>query len=536
MMSHFYRYLAYLYNVCMFTLAAAFLGLFATLFQYLLTDHYLRHFPYQESLVVLVFSLPLFVLDRLGYEWLRGTAWSQQLIAIIGTVLFPPWRLLRRSTQSPSQVFWWFAWHSADAVLFHAIERRLLFISLFLTLCMAPIWFLWWTERPLFTESLVFFHLFNIGNSLIWGLYIAEMLILLRLSNKPLSYLRIYWLDLPILISPMFAPLRLFKLLKLINIYAALEYYIARLMFILSVVFLSLSAVLIQYSQIIDPSNLLPYHDIIFIILLSIWPIFWLERGLAFIFCEKQTWRGGLFSLWIMILPPLHFATRRCHDHDYIWLFNNWRLVDIVLYERLEKKFLYVILILSALMLPLWLIELFIPTFIQKYIFLEHLFHLGNALVWGLFVAEFVIMFSMSKKKGDYLLKHWLELSIIILPMFALIRFLPFTFSIFSKAAKLQRVLKLYRARIILHRILRIMQIIQLIRFWHRLNQQSNPEQYLTKLEEKYQEKQQELDEIAVHIQQTKKIITERKQYCLFDKRPTQNARKNWFNGWLKHK
>ncbi|KHD05028.1 hypothetical protein PN36_05235 [Candidatus Thiomargarita nelsonii] len=68
--------------------------------------------------------------------------------------------------------------------------------------------------------------------------------------------------------------------------------------------------------------------------------------------------------------------------------------------------------------------EIFFPQEMGKHPLLYHIINVGNAFIWGLFVSEFVILFSICKKKVNYLVKHWLELFIIILPMLALARFL----------------------------------------------------------------------------------------------------------------
>ncbi|RKZ63281.1 MAG: hypothetical protein DRR16_11310 [Candidatus Parabeggiatoa sp. nov. 3] len=109
--------------------------------------------------------------------------------------------------------------------------------------------------------------------------------------------------------------------------------------------------------------------------------------------------------------------------------------------------------------------------------------NLGNALIWGLFVTEFTILISIAPKRFHYLITHWLELFIIILPMLALTRFLLIAkylkvskTSYFLLFVKIQDILNIYRARSVLHRIIRILIIINIVK---RLYQRRNSKKYL---------------------------------------------------------
>jgi len=127
-------------------------------------------------------------------------------------------------------------------------------------------------------------------------------------------------------------------------------------------------------------------------------------------------------------------------------------LVNKLLYERIETQFLYPILASSLFMMPFWIAEIFFSA--RSHPFLYHRINLGNAVIWGLFLTEFILMISITKKRISFLFEHWLELFIIILPLLALTRFILIAkYLKISKSTyllwfvKAQTLLNVYRAK-----------------------------------------------------------------------------------------
>ncbi|MDM8557771.1 hypothetical protein [Candidatus Parabeggiatoa sp. HSG14] len=301
------------------------------------------------------------------------------------------------------------------------------------------------------------------------------------------------------------------------KIYQSIEYIVAKTMFVLTIIFLLLAAVIIQYLQVDSGMEQLPFSHQMVNILLMIWPFFFLERMIHLIFCDKKrTWKSYLALFFISLLPPLRLATQRCDVQKYIWFFG-WQLVTPALYERFEKQFLYPIFIISLLMIPFWVTEIIFPAKMTQYPWLYHLLNFSNAFIWGLFVAEFIIMFSLTEKRFAYLKKHWLELFIIILPMFALARVILIARyahilnqlrllqpARLIKIAKLQRLLNIYRAKSLLNRIIRILTIIEIFR---RFYQHRNPEKYMNILQDKLAQKEQEIIKLKEQLEETQFLI-----------------------------
>lgn len=290
--------------------------------------------------------------------------------------------------------------------------------------------------------------------------------------------------------------------------FPAIESITAAVMFVLAALFLLQFALLIHYLQTDAAFEQLPVWDDLRSIVFIFWPLFFLQRLFWIAFCQRRRWQDYMFALSILLIPPLQFASRRCHDVDQIWLGWSWHQVSPELYKEIQPFFLYSVLVTSTIMIPFWLLELLAPRFLSNNPFIYHFLNIGNAIVWSIFVTELIIMLSIIEKKREYLIKHWLELLIIVLPMFALLRFVRLANTArLIKLLKTQRMLNLYRSRSVLNRLVAIILFFQIIERWQ---QHRDPESYKQRLEEKLAEKEQEVAEIKQKIIETEKLIAQR--------------------------
>ena len=293
------------------------------------------------------------------------------------------------------------------------------------------------------------------------------------------------------------------------------ERMIQVVMFLLTITFLSLASVLIEYLQTEKTFFQLSYSRNMIELLVILWIVFFIERLLSLVFCQKKTWEYYLGSLLIIIFPPVRLATRRCGQEEYIWWNFTWQKVDLELCYRVEKRFMFPILVISLLMLPFWIVDFFLPQQIDDHLFLFHILHMGNALIWGAFVAEFIMMFSITSNRFKYLRSHWLEIFIILLPMVVLIRWLAILFPALNSGSfltpvrllwfsKFKRMLNIYRSRSFLNRMVRIMIMIDVIRYYYS---RRNPEKYLQILQLNLREKEQEIIELKNKIRETEELL-----------------------------
>ncbi len=298
-----------------------------------------------------------------------------------------------------------------------------------------------------------------------------------------------------------------------------IETFIASLMFFLAILFLAIAAILIQYLQTDFSIKMLSYLDEMFNFLFALWFIFVAERLLYLLLCPHNRLKVFIFSLFICLFPPLRLVTMRCQMPSALWLYPQWHEINQKLLEEIETWFIYITLPVSLLMLPFWIIEIFHADLLYENFFLHHIVNLGNALIWALFVAEFMFEFSITSKRGEYLIKHWLELFIIILPMLILTRFmrLGYLTTLFGlgnlselqvfRLAKLRQMLSLYRARVVFNRILRILSLFDLFRRWQ---QRRDPQKYLAYLQEQLAYHQEQLSETQQKILETQQLLDEK--------------------------
>ena len=121
---------------------------------------------------------------------------------------------------------------------------------------------------------------------------------------------------------------------------------------------------------------------------------------------------------------------------------------------------------------------------------LEILIWFTTALIWFSFAFEFILMVSLADKKLAFCKKNWINIVIILLPLLAFLRSLQlFRFLRMAKAGKLMRA---YRLRGLLTRVVKLAVVFNLIeRMLSR-----NPDKYGAHLRDKIVEKEEELAEL----------------------------------------
>ncbi|MCV6638995.1 hypothetical protein [Candidatus Albibeggiatoa sp. nov. NOAA] len=477
---------------------------------------YTDQLPYLSMILFTLLPLCWFLIffER-WFDYVFSTesfSWRQQTYQYALASLIPP---LRFGHLKQQQV-WVFGWKPADANHLDQLEQRFLYpILLIALIVLLPLQLLsiW---MPSVAQQSWLMHIQLLSMSLVMTLWIIELAIMLGTSPKSSRYLVNHWLDLFIFVYPLAALNRLIHVFGLQAYYNWIDNYIVRFMFLLKIIFLGLSAVLIQYYQTDEGMRSLHYLEEMQWVLFGLWIVFAIERFLYLSLCPNKTWRSFVAAFFITLFPPLHLAARRCHKKQYIWYFSHWELVREELFDKIERQFLFWIMLVLVIMTPIWLAELFFAHYLKDYILFHHAMNIGNAVVWAVFVAEFVIEISLTKKWQKYIIQHWVELLIILLPMLAFARFLRLTqFGFLAKygfiqkmvvnySVKWQKLLNVYRARSTMNRLIRIFILIDVIKRWQ---QSRNPKKYLQKLHEQLEEKQQELDEIKKKIAETEKLI-----------------------------
>lgn len=253
------------------------------------------------------------------------------------------------------------------------------------------------------------------------------------------------------------------------------------------------------------------------VILLALWPLFFLEQIVNFVWLAlKPDPRGRdyfeKFPFWwaSCLIPPLRLCARERGDVDRMWFpFTGWVVADRELRRRLEHAFSLPMIWIALLILPVLGIQFYFKERILDYPMLRFVLHFGTGLIWFAFACEFIVMVSVTQKKLAYCLKHWLDLAIILLPLISFLRTARILRATrLAKIGKLQqvtRLVRMYRLRGVAMRALRAMMLLEVL---NRLLR-TKPERRLAQLEEQYEEKQRELEHLRQKIEAVRESLPE---------------------------
>jgi hypothetical protein len=220
-------------------------------------------------------------------------------------------------------------------------------------------------------------------------------------------------------------------------------------------------------------------------------------------------WRKGDFSwpasgrlLLIWLLPPYRLALSTHPGDDCVWLpVLGWQRIDTGLCERLERAFSLPMLFIALLILPILAVEMFWAEQVHAFPELGLALDLGVALIWLAFTVEFILMSTLADKKLGYLLRHWINLAIILLPFLAFLR--GYQVVRLLRLGKLSRALKVYRLRGLGMRAWQGLITLELVeRVWLR-----DPHKRLAHYRARLAEQERELARIRRRIEQLERHI-----------------------------
>ncbi len=255
-------------------------------------------------------------------------------------------------------------------------------------------------------------------------------------------------------------------------------------------------------------------------LLILIWPIFvfesivhWLTRP-----WDPKHRKYHVYSLWICFCPPLRLCARLPEMGERVWLPGiGWRRPDKRLRRRLERKFSVPMIVIALMIMPILIVEFFFKSQVAQYQSLRFLMHTGTGVIWFAFAAEFILMVSVADKKLAYCKKHWVDLTIILLPLFSFLRSLRALRA--TRLAELMRIPQLGKlARVYRLRgtAVKAVQALVLLGVFQRWLSRS-PEKTIAKL-------QQELSDIESDAKQIRRKIARLQRQIDNHKAPRDDA------------
>lgn len=207
--------------------------------------------------------------------------------------------------------------------------------------------------------------------------------------------------------------------------------------------------------------------------LVVIWPIVIAEAVFHWL---TRPWTSGLlkqhfFSLLFCICPSLRMCARSPELRNRMWLPGlGWRYVNRRLRKRLERKFSFPMILIALLIMPVLIVEFFLKTQVSQYAWLRLALHVGTGVIWFAFAGEFIVMVSVAEKKLPYCKKNWIDLAIILLPLFSFLRSLRvFRAMGIAQALRLPQITKLARVYRLRGTTVKVLRALILLDVFYRL-------------------------------------------------------------------
>jgi hypothetical protein len=292
-----------------------------------------------------------------------------------------------------------------------------------------------------------------------------------------------------------------------------LENRLAAPMFALAIVFLILVAAVTRISRLPDDQawGSMAARAVLAGLFL-LWPVFLAEGGLRIYLLPpgRRTWKTTAAALALGVMPPLRIGAHSRTRPHRIWLpWMGWREIDFDLNKTLERLFSAPMSLMALLILPVLAVEYFWSQAVQDSALLQTLLSLGVGVIWVAFAIELVIRCSVAEKKLSYLMNHWIDLAVVLLPT---LEFLPFLRLLrTTRLLKLQnfaRLVKYYRLYGVAEKGWRGLVVVKLIR---RLFSNS-PDARIARLRSELKDRQDQIGELKREVDYYRRRIAAAEQ------------------------
>lgn len=210
---------------------------------------------------------------------------------------------------------------------------------------------------------------------------------------------------------------------------------------------------------------------------------------------------------WLGAVLPMFRSG--CRDHEvaeFVWLpLSGWKRVEPELEKYLNVFFRWPMVIIAILVVPIVAIEMLAAEWLDESLIARRGLEILTAVIWVAFTLEFILMISVTPKKLKYVLRHWLEILVIALPMLAFLR--TARLGRLARLKDLSKTVRVYRTKGLYARWWRAIIALELIDRVQRIDMDS----YLSSLEDQYEEKREEISRLEQKLEETRKEVAARK-------------------------
>lgn len=277
------------------------------------------------------------------------------------------------------------------------------------------------------------------------------------------------------------------------------------LMFVIALAFLILTAFSLHHFE--HESNDPERGRLLGWLFIGLWIPIFAESLVGYWQRTDYSWKASGKLLLIWLIPPYRLALSTYPGGQCLWLpMLGWQRPDRVLFDRMDRGFSIPMVFIALLILPILAIEFFGAKYIPLYPELGLFLNFGTALIWLAFAFEFIMMSSVAEAKLKYIVRNWINLAIILIPLVAFLR--GFQVARLLRLGKTTRALKIYRLRGLGMRAWRGVLTLELIeRILHRKS-----ETRLEHLNAQLHDKEQDLEILRERIRQLEATIASKRQ------------------------
>lgn len=193
---------------------------------------------------------------------------------------------------------------------------------------------------------------------------------------------------------------------------------------LLSLVWLMLFSTILPHSGV-DPHSEFGITKVgVLIACLLLWTVF-IADYILLVLASKDApdrTRRLIMGGFIAIVPPLRMMLPTFSRPTERWIpFNGWLPRNKKRLKLMQRVFSVPMICIVLMVLPIMLIERFRQVWVEDSPTVAVLLDLGAQFVWLAFAYEFIVMVSLTPQRKKYIMKHLLDVAVILLPLILLI-------------------------------------------------------------------------------------------------------------------
>jgi voltage-gated potassium channel len=230
----------------------------------------------------------------------------------------------------------------------------------------------------------------------------------------------------------------------------------------------------------------------------------WLERRLDH---SQRGWKRALAVAGVALVPPMRVVLTPATAPGCVWVLRlGWVRRGKESLRRLERLFSVPMMFIALMILPVLAIELFWQEQVKAYPALAVTLGLATRLIWLAFAVELVVHLAAARRRMDYAMQHWLDVSIVVIPLISFLRVLRLGRVLrIARMGRLARAQRIQRLRALAMRGYRALLLLKVLeRFSVFLARKR-----LNSLKSGIRRKQEQIEELREEIEELEAFVAE---------------------------